>query len=123
MKASRPLERDIQRSVLAYLHLLGITAVHVPNGSVLAGGSKERAMQVNALKKNGMRPGFPDLILFDKGGRVGFMEVKREGEKQGEAQIHWQGQLEYLGHLYAVVRSIEDVEETLVRWGWRAPAS
>jgi hypothetical protein len=118
VKAPKPLEKSIQRSVIAYLRARGIDAVHVPNGSVLAGGPKERAMQVNALKANGMRPGFPDLICIASGGRVGFMEVKREGEKQSEAQMHWQGGLEFLGHKYAVVRSIDDAAETLERWGW-----
>lgn len=120
MRAAKPLEKHIQRSVLAYLRAHGIDAVHVPNGSALAGGPKERAMQVNALKANGMRPGFPDLVLIASQGRVGFMEVKREGEKQSEAQIHWQGALTFLGHKYAVVRSIEDAAETLQEWGWAA---
>lgn len=117
---SRPLEKHIQRSVLAYLRARGITTAHVPNGSVLAGGPRERAMQTNALKANGMRPGFPDLVLMHSQGRVGFMEVKREGEKQSEAQMHWQGTLEFLGHRYAVVRSIDDAAETLTAWGWAA---
>lgn len=114
----KPLERSIQRSILAYLHARNITAVHVPNGSVLAGGPRERAIQVNALKANGMRPGFPDLILLGTQGRIGFMEVKREGEKLGEAQVHWAGTLEYMGHKIATVRSIEDAAETLAAWGW-----
>ena len=119
-RAPAPLEKTIQRSVIAYLKARDITTVHVPNGSVLAGGPRERAMQTNALKAMGMRPGFPDLVLLGRNGRVGFMEVKREGEKQSEAQIHWHGALEYLGHRYAVVRSIEDAAETLERWGWAA---
>jgi hypothetical protein len=113
-----PLEKIVQRDVIAYLHARGITTAHVPNGSVLAGDAKARAMQVNALKKAGMRVGFPDLICLASGGRVGFMEVKREGEKLGENQIHWAGALEHLGHHFAVVRSVADAEETLSRWGW-----
>ena len=118
MTTRQPLEKHIQRAVLDYLRARGIVIAHVPNGSVLAGGPRERAMQVNALKANGMRPGFPDLILLTSDARVGFMEVKREGEKQSEAQLHWQGALEFLGHHYAVVRSIEDAAETLTTWGW-----
>jgi hypothetical protein len=118
MRRAKPLEKDIQRSVIAYLHARNITTAHVPNGSVLAGGPKERAMQVNALKRNGMRPGFPDLICLASGGRTGFMEVKREGEDLSEAQTHWRGALEHTGHAYAVVRSIDDAEAALARWGW-----
>ena len=113
-----PLEKVVQREVIAYLHARGIATAHVPNGSVLAGDAKARAMQVNALKKAGMRVGFPDLICIASGGRTGFMEIKREGEKLGEHQIHWAGALEHLGHNFAVVRSVADAEETLVKWGW-----
>lgn len=116
MKA--PLEKHVQRAVIDYLHARGITTAHVPNGSVLAGDARARAMQVSALKANGMRPGFPDLIAIASGGRCGFIEVKREGEKLGEAQVHWAGALEHLGHKHAVVRSVDDVIETLERWGW-----
>lgn len=119
-RAPKPLEKHIQRSVISYLRARGIDAVHVPNGSVLAGGPKERAMQVNALKSNGMKVGFPDLVCIASHGRVGFMEVKREGEKLSEAQNHWHGALEFLGHKIATVRSIEDAAETLQRWGWAA---
>lgn len=119
-RARQPLEKNIQRSVIAYLHARGVTTAHVPNGSVLAGGPRERAMQVNALKANGMRPGFPDLVCIASQGRVGFMEIKREGEKLAEAQIHWAGALEFLGHKIATVRSIEDAAETLEKWGWDA---
>lgn len=114
---NRPLEKTIQRSVLAYLAARGITAVHVPNGSVLAGGPRERAMQMNALKRNGLRPGFPDLLLL-KAGRVGFFEVKREGEKLSSDQEHWRDALKAIGFDWQVVRSIEDAEETLLEWGW-----
>jgi hypothetical protein len=116
--AAKPSEKIIQRQVIAALHARGITTAHVPNGSVLAGGPRERAMQVAALKANGMRVGFPDLVLLHTNGRVGFFEVKREGEKLGENQVHWQGALEMLGHRHAVVRSVEDVAEALAEWGW-----
>jgi hypothetical protein len=75
-------------------------------------------MQMNSLKADGLRAGFPDLICIASGGRCGFMEIKREGEKLGENQIHWAGALEHLGHQHAVVRSIEDAAETLQKWGW-----
>lgn len=117
-RGAKPLERAIQRSVIAYLNARGIATAHVPNGSVLAGNARQRAMQMNSLKSDGLRIGFPDLILIHTDARVGFMEVKREGEKLGENQIHWRGALERLGHKWACVRSIEDAQETLKEWGW-----
>lgn len=119
MKDRQPLEKHIQQDVIAYLHARGITTAHVPNGSVLAGDAKARAMQVNALKRNGMRVGFPDLILIASGGRTGFFEVKRKGETLSEQQVHWQGSLEHLGHHHAVVRDITDAANALNAWGWQ----
>lgn len=113
----KPLEKTIQRDVLAYLAARGVTAIHVPNGSVLAGGPRERAMQVASLKRNGMRKGFPDLILL-KPGRVGFFELKREGSKLSPDQEHWRDCLKALGHDWDVVRSVADAEESLTEWGW-----
>ena len=84
----------------------------------MAGTASQRARQMNALKADGLRVGFPDLILIHSKGRVGFMEVKREGEKLGENQIHWAGSLEYLGHNIALVRSIDDAKDALAKWGW-----
>jgi hypothetical protein len=118
MASTAPLERAVQRSILAYLKLRGITVAHVPNGSVLAGDARARAIQVCTLKADGMRVGFPDLIVLHTKGRVGFLEVKREGGELGENQVHWAGCMDELGQLHAVVRSVEDVIETLGKWGW-----
>lgn len=112
-------ESAIQRQVIAYLRGRGIAAVAVPNGAQLAGDGKARAMQMNAMKRDGLMVGFPDLILFRPAIPVcGFVEVKVEGGKLSEAQgktITW---LQSLGHPVAVVRSIEDIEDTLLAWGW-----
>jgi hypothetical protein len=118
MRRTKPLEKDIQTAIIGYLHARDITTVAVPNGSVLAGDGRARAMQMAALKRSGLRPGFPDLIALASGGRCGFMEVKREGEKLREDQVHWAGALEHLGHNHAVVRSIDDAQAALKRWGW-----
>lgn len=119
MKAApKPLERQIQRSVLDYLSKRGVTAVHVPNGSVLSGDGRARAIQMASLKKAGLAPGFPDLILFSRTGKVGFFEVKREGEKLGDKQADWSDRFVEWGLPWAIVRSIDDAKESLALWGW-----
>lgn len=35
----------------------------IPNGAVLAGDAKHRAIQMSRLKATGLRPGVPDLML------------------------------------------------------------
>ncbi len=124
MKAPTPLERDIHRAVLLYLDALRIYAAHAPNGSVLAGDGRQRAIQSNALKKAGVRPGFPDLILIQRtttGSRVGFFEIKREGGKLSPEQLAFADLCMDWRLPFAVVRSVDDAREALIEWGWIAP--
>ena len=99
---ARP-ETVLQREILDFIRSLGFIPVHVPNGSVLAGGASQRARQMAGLKRDG---------------RSCHLEVKVEGGKQSPAQKECEEWLIYFGHFYAVVRSVEDVEETLHGWGW-----
>lgn len=114
----RQPERQIQRAIRRYLNGMGYRTVAVPNGSQLAGGPVSRAKQMSALKLDGLTPGFPDLIVFASGGRVGFIEVKAEDGRMSEEQItvrHW---MQAEGHKHSVCRSIDDVTDTLKTWGW-----
>lgn len=72
----------------------------IPNGSVLAGDIRARAMQVNALKRAGMRPCVPDLVLAVPRGRWHglYIEMKRKGWKR-PGSPHEQGQRLYLDAL------------------------
>lgn len=120
MKAPALLESQIQLQIRHYLAALGIDAVHVPNGSVLAGDAKARAMQSNALKKAGVMPGFSDLILFDRRvRRVGFIEVKSSTGRISPAQERFADFIQERGWPYAVVRSVDDTKTVLSEWGWR----
>jgi hypothetical protein len=93
----------------------------VPNGSVLAGDGKARAIQTNALKKAGMLPGMADLILFDRRvRRVGFIEVKSKTGTISPAQEAFANLATGTWALpYAVVRSVDDTRAALHEWGWR----
>jgi len=111
-------ETILQRQLRDYIGKLGFRSVAVPNGSVLAGGKEQRARQMASLKRDGLTPGFPDLVVFAKGGRVGFIEVKIEGNYQQPSQKECQRWLTEFGHQYAICRSSDDVTETLQQWGW-----
>lgn len=121
MKPARLLEKDIQRNVRAYLAHVRVDSFHCPNGSVLAGDGKARAIQANALKRAGVVNGFPDLILIrraDGPARVGFFEVKREGEKLRPEQADFADRCQKWQLPFAVVRSVDDAKEALAEWGW-----
>lgn len=113
-------ESVIQRQIRSYLSARGIESVAVPNGAVLAGDARSRAIQMNALKRDGLKVGFPDLLAFCPKGRIGFIEVKVEGGKLSPAQEDCHEWLICLGHKVSICRSIADVEETLDAWGWGA---
>ena len=112
-------ETVIQREIIDHLAGKGIYPVHVPNGAVLAGNAKRRAIQMNALKRDGLKVGFPDLSVYNSAGRMGHIEVKDAKGEQSEAQKTCQTILESLGHKYAVCRSVSDVDAVLNEWGWQ----
>lgn len=119
MKRAQP-ESTIQQAMLRDLRSMGFVAVHVPNGSKLAGTPKQRAMAGARLKAEGILPGFPDLLVYASGGRVGHIEVKAAGNYQQPTQKACQAMLEGLGHRYAVCRSGADLVDALRAWGWVA---
>lgn len=114
-------ESAIQSQIVTYLAALGIDAVAVPNGSHIAGSAQQRARKVNAMKRTGMLPGFPDLVCFDrKARRVALIEVKSEGGRLQESQKKFAAfYVPVWGWPYSVCRSVEDVRESLHEWGWR----
>ena len=64
--------------------------------------------QFRCMPKYAMR-GVPDIIVVHVG-RLCFLEVKRPGTYQSVEQKEFQKQAKDAGALYAVVRSIEDVQ-------------
>ena len=78
-------EFDEQCAVVEYCDARGIPVVHVPNEgkrSVAAGAR---------LKRAGMRPGFPDLLIPRARGRYHslYIEMKAEGGKPTVEQVAW----------------------------------
>ena len=111
-------EAGVQRMIRAYLAARGIESIHIPNGAVLAGDAKARGRQMGALKGQGLKLGFPDLLLLAPQGKIGFIEVKSASGVVSPAQKDCHEWLIVLGHKVSVCRSIEDVAETLEGWGW-----
>lgn len=111
-------ETRLQRTIRELLAKRGYRTVHVPNGATLSGTAQQRARQMANLKRDGLMPGFPDLLVYGPGGRTAHIEVKCEGAYQQPTQKAVQAWMGEWGHLYAVCRSLDDVDETLAKWGW-----
>lgn len=117
MRNAQP-ESHIQQAIVQYLRSKGYLVAHVPNGGKGTGTKQQRAARGARLKREGLLAGFPDLLIYGSGGRVGHVEVKAKGEYQRPNQKEVQQMLEALGQSYAVCRSIEDIESTFEKWGW-----
>lgn len=111
-------ESAIQLQIRKYIAAAGFHSVAVPNGAVLRGDKIERAKQMNALKRDGLMPGFPDLLIYGRGKRIGHIEVKTPTGRQEDSQQAAQAWLEGLGHHYALCRSVDDAVAALKSWGW-----
>lgn len=121
----KPTERQVQRSILAMMGTAfpRVLVHHSPNGGHLAGNDQARFKQVGALKGDGMKTGFPDLIAIWNHG-VAFMEVKRPGYSPSQvspAQIELHATLAEMGFTPAIVTSQEEAFAFLKERG--APTS
>src|ERR1044071_4234599 len=106
MKPPLPTERQIQRSILAMAGVAfpGVLLTHIPNGAHLSGDDRARCMQMGALKGDGLKIGFPDLVaIWDHG--FAFIEVKRPGGKMSPAKESMHVLLGEMGYPPAVVTS------------------
>jgi hypothetical protein len=119
MKAVPPTERAVQREILRMCGTVFPSALvhHSPNGAHLAGDDGARFRQVGALLGDGMKKGWPDLIVVWNRG-VGFLEVKRPrlGKVSAEQEaIH--AVLRDMGQRIEVVTSAAEAQAHMLAWG------
>lgn len=117
-KMPKQSERDIQRAIRGWLAGQGILSWAVPNGAHVAGTKMERIRKVAAMKADGLMPGAPDLVLINKKGAVGFLEVKTPTGRVSNDQKHLHRVLRDRGALCEIVRSIDETKEVLRAWRW-----
>ncbi len=115
-----PTERAVQRSILAMCGRcfpdVFITAI--PNGAHLAGGDVARFKQMGALKGDGLKVGFPDLLLLWSHGRGVLVEVKRPKlGKLSEVQEALHARLSAIGWPVATVTTEDEVYALLRQAG------
>ena len=106
-------EASEQALFCRYCDLKGIVCVHIPNGFPL-GGLRNKFAYINAIKRQGYKTGFPDLMVFakNKTHSMLFLEFKRE--KKGvvsKDQKNWIDWLNNNGYYARVVKgNIEAIE-------------
>jgi len=109
-KPKRHDEDRLQESCVRWFNLrwprYRLLLHHSPNEGLLpkgaAAGAKRKAM--------GVRAGFPDLVLMLPGGGHPYLavELKTDKGRQSFAQKSMQADMEAVGALYVVVRSVDE---------------
>lgn len=107
-RAAKPLERDVQASILAYLASIGAYAIRVNSGA-MAGEYKGRKRFVRFTN----RPGCSDIIACWRGKFVA-IECKRAGQTATLRQKQFMAEVRRAGGVAFVARSVDDVRENLL---------
>lgn len=106
-KKHKKEEHYLQCQIVQYLRLKGYTVFAIPNG-----GSRNAIEGAN-LKKEGVMAGVADLEVMLSDGKHIYLELKTKIGKQSQSQKDFEDKCKELGHIYRLVRSIEDVENVL----------
>jgi hypothetical protein len=122
-------ETQIQETIVAWLSAVsrryGFLFFSVPNESGLLGGRTGSGLQfavLARLKKMGLTPGVSDLVLGWRG-RMFAVEVKTAKGTQSDRQRIFEAWCSECGIPYAVVRSPDEMMETMAEWGIIRPGA
>ena len=105
-------EKNEQELFVRYCDLKGIVCVHIPNGFPL-GNLRNKYAYINAIKRQGYKSGFPDLMVFAKNSKhsIFFLEFKREkGGRLSENQKDW---IEWLNNNGYYARCVKGCQEAI----------
>ena len=118
----RPLRREPRdrnaeaKRQAAIVEFVRWVAPHVPIFAVPNGGFRTKA-EAARLKWTGVLAGVLDLVLPLPEGRSAYWETKTPRGRLSGDQRAFIARLEALGHVWAVVRSIDDARRELNRLG------
>jgi hypothetical protein len=112
----RTPEADVQRAVVSALRfaLPGAIIHHSPNEHRAGGDAARRARGIRSGM--GLCAGWPDLVILAQR-RVVFLEVKAPGGRLSDAQAAFGARAMAEGHVWAVVRSVDEALDVLARAG------
>lgn len=112
-------ERDFQRALVKHLSVMfgsDVFWTHFPSGVALGGWGRERFIRGDHLKKMGLKPGVPDiLIIYD--GKAHWLELKSAKGGLSEAQYDTLDDLSAAGSWVCVVRTLAEAFRAIDAWG------
>lgn len=70
--------------------------------------NSQNAIKATQNTSMGVKKGVADMCFLCEGGKVIWIELKAGYGTQSEGQIRWQTKVEAIGHIYIVVRSVDE---------------
>ena len=114
---SRDAEAKLQAACVALARMADDVIVFaIPNAS----RRTTRGFASNAVP--GLMPGIPDLCIVMSAGRCAFAEIKTELGKLSKAQADMLDRMDDMSVPYAIVRSLQDMQDFLYRLGIKTRA-
>lgn len=107
-------EHSLQATVIDYLKLHGRYEMFwfsIPNAG------RRGHWVAQQMKAEGLTAGAPDLCILLPQGRVLWLELKTATGRQSPAQLAFQSFCYAQGHIYRVIRSVDDVTALLIQHG------
>lgn len=108
-------ESNTQIAVVRFLRAAlpsNYRVISIPNGRF-----KADPATIARLKREGLTPGAPDLLILRSDGWFATMEVKSDDGKLSPEQVEWSDWLAKGNASQAVVRSLAEAEEVVREWG------
>lgn len=108
MVKMRPKESSVQEAFVSWFRLQWPTVLvyAIPNGAALGGNAKQRAIQMQRLKREGLVVGHPDLSI--PAWRM-VIEMKRDAKaKPTEDQLFWLDYYESIGWKSTLAHTLEE---------------
>jgi len=114
---SRNAEAKLQAACVALARMADdVIVFSIPNG-----GLRTRA-EAALMRWTGTLAGVPDLCIVMPGGRCAFAEIKTELGKLSKAQSDMLDRMDDMSVPYAIVRSLQDMQDFLYRLGIKTRA-
>jgi hypothetical protein len=119
-----PSESDAQAAYFDWLALIKATTSHgcfrladftfsVPNGTILAGTTQERARYMQYLKRRGLKPGVSDIVIAlpANGYHGAYLELKRDKKaRASDAQVIWRDRMTSVGYYARICVGLDELK-------------
>ena len=106
-RKENPTEYQEQVKLAEYLDLQGYLWCHVPNGG------NRNAITGAKLKRQGVKKGVPDVLIFEPEGGIAIELKRKKGGRLRQSQIEWLQRLKSSGWKIKVAYGADDAIDYL----------